>query len=331
MQPIDWFVQAFIAFIGLVGFVANGSYISEQSSLFALIILFIPSYYFFRVCDFKNTVRGITISAYFSAVYLFLYYFIHLRGNESYSFYSMNFGYWAALPICVFCYLIVVKKRILNILFLGPLIVLEVLFGSRGSLILTLGFIALTFIVNCFRNKKPIFSLLRLSVVALIIVYFSSYFLSFLSSYASISRNISKLMVGDLFSSVGRDDLYLVCKRLVEINPSGYGPLGSRKLITGYPYPHSLIYELQIDFGRVIGAVFFALIMIACAYSIWKSRKYDISMVVGIIIVTGVGALFVSSSLYQEYYVPAILAISSKLMHDSSLLRKRTRFVLRRA
>lgn len=292
--------------IAVSGLGKYAAYINSDSNVYAMVIMVIPSYYFYRVCDDDNLVEGNKRAATFSTIYLLIYYFVYIRRTSGY---DMNYAYWIAPPMCVNFYYYLEKKIKLNLISSVIMFITLVLSGSRGALGLSI-LCLLYFIVFRKHNLKiAIVTVLFIITASLFVFFYPDIVFNFLNRFSGKSRNIMKLLNGDFLQSSSRDKLYEICKKLIDANPNGYGPLASRELIDEYPYPHSIFYELQLDFGRDIGICVFVMIFAMAAFNIIYYCNKRMQVVVGIIEILGLCSLMVSSSYYQETYVPATIAL----------------------
>ena len=298
--------------IASYGLVRYGSYINSDANRLAIIIIFIPAYFFFRFCDEQSMVEGFLKASYINALYSLVYYFFAVRIQ---SHYSMDYAYTAAVPLCAFFYLFIKEKKLWQLFVSIALFMTIVLAGNRGAMV----FPVLCGIYYLFtddkiektrRNKILRYILIALAL-AVIFGLFRNQIINILSGYSGVSRSIAKLLSGDFLTSVSRDHLYAVCKDYININPWGYGPLASRTFIRGgkWIYPHSLLYELQLDYGKYIGFILFAIFIYMAISNLIQYRKSSLRVVVAVISILGIGSLIISSSYYYEIYLPATIAL----------------------
>ena len=93
--------------------------------------------------------------------------------------------------------------------------------------------------------------------------------------------------------------------------------LGSRQYIN--PYPHSILLELLLDYGVILGGAIFIYIIYASIFVLYQSRNNELCVLAGAIFFAGIGILFVTGSLYYEDSVPAIIALYSGYKKDIRL------------
>lgn len=315
----------FIAVIPVVlwGTINYGSFIKTESSLYVIFIVFLPSYYFFRFCDLEAMLKGLIAAAYYSVVYLLFFYMLFVRNMEA--TYSMSYAYWIAAPMCVLFYQYLRKRRLADILLVAISFYTIISFGSRGSLALSVAAIVYLYIFTARDGKQEKTKLGWVMVFIVLIAVFWDSILGFLSENLSDSRSIDKLITGEFMESASRDEIYKRCQSLIANKPEGYGPLASRKLMGKSIYPHSLFYEMQLDYGKVLGTGLFAVIMYMAVVNLWTFRKDKMQIIAAVICVIGISSLFVSSSYFLEMHVPASIALFFTMAQRKRQQRKAAR------
>ena len=309
ITALDLLYYIVISVVVITGLANYSNFIDSRTRVLSVLLIFYPGYLFFRLFDYKYIERCVIAAGWFSAVYLLLYYFfVVMRSSE----YSMSYAYWISFPICVFAYKFVKEKKVFylfaTLLMLGTLIMA----GCRGALFLTivciLYYYASENLTGQFDTKK--IALILLTLLLILVAYLNmDFIIELLEKYGGNSRNVQKLLQGNYFDTTSRNGLYDTCKRLIDENIWGYGPLASRKLIREFPYPHSIFYELQLDYGKYIGLIIFTVIILFMIIDLWRYRRSPIKIVAGYIVIVGVGSLFVSGSYFHEYYIPALFAL----------------------
>ncbi len=315
IKLIDAIYYIFITFVLAFGLTKYGSYITQRNNLLATFIVFFPAYYFFRFVKNENIYFGFKLSCYLDTIYYFLFFLLNLKNSDTY---DMDFAYHLSAPICFFFYSYIKTKKKTYFLLSFLLLFLVLLSGNRGAFILPL-LCVLYFILVNITNQKNTYKKMKSKVLFVIFIGFILLAYSLLVLYANsndiTSRTIEKIAKGEFFSSSSRDKLYEICTSLISKNKFGYGPLASRMLITGdwYIYPHSLFYELLLDYGIYFGFIFFVFIIYSGIIVLIKYRNNILTPIIGFLIIVGLGQLMISSSYYIELYVPAIIAIYIKL------------------
>ena len=310
IKPYDALIIVVILTISLMGTLQYGQYISSLTSKLAPLLIFFPSYIFFRLYDFKKLEDMFEKAAIFSGIFLLVYYVLVVRSSGA--TYSMSYAYWISFPIVCFTGLFLRKRKIVYLI-LGILMLITLLIaGSRGALLLTVICIFYLIISEIFKqgtSTRKIIIITGLGLFIFAILYFSDNILAYLSQYSNTSRNIRMLLNGGMLESASRDRIHELCKQLVGQNTWGYGPLASRQLLLGHNYPHSLWYELQLDYGSISGVMLFVIIMFMAIMNLVRYRNKKESILVSFISIIGIGSLMVSSSYLYEMYVPATVAM----------------------
>lgn len=230
----------------------------------------------------------------------------------------MEFSY-ALLPMgCALFWLFVKRNdKIAGISSLAILIEI-ISFGARAPILFFFLFCILTlvFIQNVPKRKKHL--LIAVGVILIIFIYVG--FDSILSRFSELgvfsdSRFITKIMSGDLFTSEGRNMVYAVCKeRLSSMGLYIGGFFGDRPYCKGMVYPHSIIYEILMSWGWIIGSC----ILIWLLYRIIKAFiiKPSERLMCCFVILTLLGRFFVSGSYLIEgkfwIFLTVILVLSRR-------------------
>lgn len=307
MKVYDYLYFLIVIPIVAWGTINYGNFIKSESSLYVIFIVFVPSYYFFRFCDLTAILKGMIAAAYYSIIYLLLYYVLFIRDMDA--SYSMSYAYWVATPMCVLFYQYLRKRRVFDLILTAFSMYTVIGFGSRGALVFSLAAFVYLYIFTVHDGKKEKPKLGWAMVAAVLLVVFWNPILEFLGENLEGSRSVDKLISGEFMESSSREEIYKYCEYLISVKPSGYGPLASRELMGGSVYPHSLMYELQLDYGKVIGIAVFALIMYVTVVNLWTFRNDKMQIIAAEICVVGIGSLFVSSSYFYETSVPAVIAL----------------------
>ena len=312
LKSIVWLDVLYYALVGglVPGVLKYGRYTNGPEFVLSFFVLFVPAYLFFRLFSLRGEMleRCFVAAAWFSALYLLPYYALCVRGAAEE--YSMGYAYWIAFPICVFIHRYWKTKKIAYLLLSLLMYVTLVLSGCRGALLLTTLFAGFDFLEQWkhrLTNKTVLCIISVVLVVSALLANLDS-ILSFLGHYSDTSRNLQKLLEGNYFVSTTREPLYAKCQLLLDNQPEGYGPFASRWLISDHNYPHSLRYELQLDFGQMAGGTLFVLLWAITVFNMLAYRKTKLALVVNYLAIVGMGSLIVSSSYYYEIYVPAMLA-----------------------
>ena len=296
--------------VSATGTILYSRYISSITSKLAPLLIFFPSYLFFRLYDFDKLEDIFEKAAVFSCVFLLVYYVLVVRTSGT--TYNMSYAYWVAFPIVCFAGLFLRKRKAIYLI-AGLIMLSTLLFsGSRGALLLTAACIVYLIITEVLKHgasTKKLIGLVAIGITALLIVAFSDNIISFLSQFSGTSRNIRMLLNGRMLESASRSRIYELSRQFIEQNRWGYGPLASRQLLSGHSYPHSLWYELQLDYGQIPGIILFVMIVFMAISNLIRYYNKKESILVVFISILGIGSLMVSSSYFYEMCVPATIAM----------------------
>lgn len=309
LKLIDIAIYIAISIILVFGVTHYSNYITSSINVLSVFAINFPAYYFFRLCDDEYIEKGARYSSVFSTVYLLFYYFAFIRPK---GWYDMNYAYWIATPLVLQCYYYFKDGKKINLF--ASLIMLLTLFisGCRGALLLTITSLGYLYFFGDIRKQKKItIGIVLIAIVVIVFVNINT-ITEYLGAYSSTSRNIQKLLSGDFLASASRENVYDYAKYLIDSKPTGYGPLASRKLISFEPYPHSIYYEMQLDYGRVIGSLAVFSIMAMGVYNLLYYKKTKLQGVVAIVTIMGLFSLIISGSYFYEAHVPATIALFVK-------------------
>ncbi len=294
------------------GLIHYAGCITSRTDVFAVGINFYMAYIFFRLFDNRRMIVSFKRANAFATVYLLYYYFTVVRHMEKY---SVNYAYLIAVPILCMAYQFLDRRNAFCLLAAAVMFMTQLVSGARGAMLLTL--LCAGYYILCdalTRKKGRLWYILFIcgAFTAIFVVLEFSAIVDLLIDRFPNSRNVQKLAEGSLMVSFPRERLYGYVTSLIRERPSGYGPLASRSMITDYHYPHSLLYELQLDFGLVPGAALFGIILLMAASNLIRAARSDMRLIVGFITIVGLGSLMISSSYYYEIYVPATIALFVK-------------------
>lgn len=330
LRSIGWMDFVYFAVVGTLtvrGLLKYAFFIESRTSVLSVLVLYLPAYLFFRLFSRHEDILSecVTAAGWYAAFYLLPYYVLFVRGNVSY---SMSYAYWVSFPICVLVHRFWETRRwgglAMALLLYGTL----VLAGCRGALLLTTLFCLFATLDAARRYRwrwtsgRMLCLLAGIAVLVLLAASLDS-ILAFLEKFSGVSRNIRKFFEGNYLESSQRDSIYQMCQQLIASKPAGYGALASRKLLLGHNYPHSLWYELQLDYGAVCGILLFCGLFSISVYNVLAYQHTKLSLLVGYLAVVGMGSLMLSSSYYYEMYVPAMCGLFVCRLLDSRRLRSR--------
>lgn len=195
--------------------------------------------------------------------------------------YDLDFGYNMAF-VAIVAMVHAIRKRnkaLWAVAFIC--IMLDLRFGSRGSLLCIVAMSVFWLMSSrASLRKKVILLAFIIPLVAVIAIYGEAILFGladFLSGTLGLeSRTITSFLQGDLLNDNGRDGIYQIAQAAIEANPYGYGAYADRAIIGPHyywGYSHNIYYEMALNFG-VVGAVCL-LVLIAAAFLICLIRTKD--------------------------------------------------------
>jgi hypothetical protein len=288
----------------LFGIFNNHSYIDKSTNLYSIFLEMLPGYIIVRLT--KGNLN-LLIKALKSASYLTLVYYVPFALNSSFRLDYMAYAYWIQIPLCVIFYYAITQRKFRDIVLslIGTMSL--VIFGARGALLGYIAFITFTLVLNSEKRHWGIISFLGF-IGATFLINIKKLTV-WLSNKGLTSRTLLKISEGDFTISNTRVPLYEQCKFYIrESLLTGYGPLGSRSVIVGYPYPHSIVYEMILDYGIIIGSIILGFIIFTGLYMLLKS-KGDYRFLASLFFITGILRLSVSNSFYYVNYISITIAL----------------------
>lgn len=289
----------FVAPIFIIGILKNNKFI-PLIDMASMLINVLPAYFIFRI----KLEEKLFYKIYVYAVIINLLGYIPLSIlTKNYMDYSYHVALNGALALCIYLY----KKNISMLIFFLIAVLCVLGYGARGAILC----LSVFFIYIFYRNiyKKNVLIKILLIVFVIILAFNYKYFLLFLYKVYPNSRILTTIIQGKFIQSEGRIGLYIYCKKLLVANKWGYGPLSTRELISWQPYPHSLLLELLIDYGIIIGGGLFLGIIYVGKRLICN---YYNNIIAGIGIcywIMGFTMLSISGSIYYNSYLFIALAI----------------------
>lgn len=231
-------------------------------------------YLFIRLIDEPQTLKDVFRKAGWVMYIYFAYqiyfairrgYWVGVAGHDSTAefSYSVSFGYHVLLFALPFLYNAIREKRKSDIV--GAAIGFGMILtnGSRGPVLMT----ALFFVILALRSvrgeKNKAKVVLRVFIVAPLVLtavllynILNNYLVALLSAWSVKSRIVQMLLAGRLSYDSGRSIIWGAAVQMIRANPFGYGAMGSQHVISNYiiaGYPHSIVLEMMIDFGVIVG------------------------------------------------------------------------------
>lgn len=297
------FFYCIVAPMVLIGIVRFWEYFSNESAAYVIIIFMLPAYFMVRTTNTRSLVSAIRIASYITLLYYYPQPLI-----EQLDVQYMEYGYWIEFSLCAICAFALKKRKPFDIALSVYGFASLLVFGCRGALIGTVLFLLFFYLKNGFTIAKAGLALAVTGVSAALLANIQSLYTA-LQGMGIQSRTLRLMIEGEFSSSNGRDVLYERCREIVDSTFIPGGPLSSRALLKGYPYPHSFLYELQIDFGMVVGTVLFLAIVGIALYMLIKAADWDHYCLAALFFIVGLTMLSMSSSLYHQIYIPGGLAL----------------------
>lgn len=262
----------------------------------ALDYVFFPNeaiygYLFIRLIDDpKRLFRNLKISSWL--MYLYFFYQIYAATKRGYWIgvskttaqaemsYSVAFGYQVMLYTLPFLYDALLKKNKWDILGAAIGLYMMLTQGSRGPFLFLCVFLVL-FAFNHFRHsrKKIIYSAIAVLLLMFLYLFYDTllaWLSLFLSNAGFSSRIISSLVEGTISADSGRSDIWAVAIQAIIDNPWGHGPMGSQPIVfhlVPAGYPHSVILEVLIDFGVIIGSAILIFLFVNAFKMLFKEEN----------------------------------------------------------
>lgn len=253
----------------------------------------IPAYFFVRLIDNEQDFyKLLRKSGFLSIVYfLYTYYLSTTRGywygvgmgldkGSIEMSYSVTFGY-KVLPVAIlFLYFTFKEKKAIDLLSAITCIVLIFIGGSRGPVLFVGVFIVLYIFENLPPSNRKWLIIASITGAGLLLYILYDYLLLFIiglfSNYGLSSRFLTKLMEGTISSDSGRNYIWNMAMEMIKQRPFGYGFMGSRHVIGTIiiaGYPHSIVLEMLIDFGVIIGNLILAIIIVGSIRILFNKRE----------------------------------------------------------
>lgn len=254
-----------------------------------------------------------------------------LIGQRSY---DLDFGYnivFVAI-IAMVCALRERKKHMWLVVIVC--ILLDLRFGSRGSLI---SIAAMILLWTIFSDNTPVRKLGAASCVVVFTVVFLFNAQDMLQSIAYFlqdffgleSRTITSILQGDALDNSGRDGIYDLVRSALATNPYGYGAYGDRPIIGPYyywGYCHNIFYEMSINFG-VVGAAAILIAILTVSFSkMLRTQNFTYRIVI-MIFLSMCMRLLVSDTFWGNNFfwmlIGVILVYRNGKYRDSGYFRRK--------
>lgn len=243
------------------------------------------AYFFIRLVNDPDRIsKGMKKSAWIMYVY-YLYllmgamqrgYWINTdaKGDTIHLSYDLSFGYDVLLFMLVFLNSALSDKKKLDIVMAGLGFAMIFLAGSRGPIMCLIIFFGL-FFLNRLQKAKLIKKVLMIGgfvlALALVFLFYEAilmFLVSLMESLGLSSRTLTMLLEGNIADDNGRDRVWNAALQMIQNNPFGYGPMGTRHVIyyiQDVGHPHQIFLEILVDFGVIFGSVIILFLVINAA------------------------------------------------------------------
>lgn len=194
--------------------------------------------------------------------------------------YNMLFGYQISFPAILFLWYFFCHRDRWHYLFLSLLAIAEgVFFGSRGCVLGYACFVVLYMLLIEPGITKYKVATVAAAGVGAYVCTSPTIMLGFYQMLLKLgihSRTLLRLALGEITDDNGRDRIYATLQRALEKIDlfHGYGAYGDRYLLRAEFYSHSILYELCITFGVVVGGILILLLAGSLLFIIWRYRKH---------------------------------------------------------
>ena len=248
--------------------------------------------------------------------------------------YAMDFGYQMEMAAILFlAQYLDEKQKPHKLIFSFVAIFLGVIYGARATILGYVIFIALYMIWKNQMTLKKGF-LICVGIIG-VILYNSRTFMIFLYNYISSmglhSRTLYLIASGDVLAAdtARQERIWPVLNEVLKNSSifKMYGAYGDRYFLNAhYPYAHSIIYEMLITFGKLLGGIILICIFINFFTIILKDKTKGglMTLIFGSF---SICRLMISSSFWIEPYFWAFIAImvNCKLNNQATVKKKRRR------
>lgn len=227
--------------------------------------------------------------------------------------YNLTMGYLVAFGCILFMGLYLFNRKLPDLICMLTSFVVILLAGSRGPMICLAAAFLLFEVYRFTRIRTPSGKLLALFVVSMLALVvliiglpvISMGFIRLLSSLDIDSRTVEQLLAGEIMNDSGRSNIYEISRNMIRDGGLlGYGFYGDRHVIGRtwhYGYPHSVFYEILIEFGPLLGGVFIVLFAFFVLRMLFRCRD-DSWMLLFIVFFCASIKLILSDSFW--YYWP---------------------------
>ena len=183
-------------------------------------------------------------------------------------------------------YLFYKRKSLLNLMSSIIIFILQLLYGSRMSMLSCVIFVIALFATDLIWRKNTKKKDATVIVSVSLIVLLTFIFLISASDYLKVvlgdSRTIQTILSGNFVSSSSRDTIYEYARDIIANQGLGInGLFGDRIMLLQYMpggsmttgYVHNIFYEFVIDFGIFLGPVFLFFVFMPFFISLFRKNN----------------------------------------------------------
>ena len=190
--------------------------------------------------------------------------------------YMMAFSYSMLYPCLFTLNEFLERRKTKHLIFSIYCIMTILLFGSRGALLCTAVFIAVRLLISNRNPIKKFLYILIIVVVAFFIEQLLRLVMGYLTDMGLTSRSIN-LLQSDLTYVAGRTQIWEVASDMVRVRwMTGWGVVGELNWLNSYP--HSIFWEIMIDFGVIIGGVLLVVLIYPIVRMLKIRNSYSLAL-----------------------------------------------------
>lgn len=244
--------------------------------------------------------------------------YVNSSGVISTRSYSLEFGYSMAFLLLLSLLFLIRenKKKYLYIVIAAISFVLMINSGSRGSLICVFAFMLLSIVKGNLKTNKKIICFIGIFLITILFIVYgyqiASWMITLMERFGLSSRTLLSILNGQITDDSGRDVIYSIVIGAIKKNPIlGYGAYGDRQFVGpsyNWGYSHSIIYEMMIDFGVILGSIFLVVIAYRSIKLVVTTREEKAVSII-MLLISMVSRLFVSDTFWGDQYFWMLLAI----------------------
>lgn len=314
-------VSTILVLFNILFFPENNEYFSSYVTY--LYITIIPLFvYITAIDDYRFLMNTMIKMSYFIsaiAITFFVLSYTILNVSHNYRSYSMSFSYSCLLPSMILIRNYVDRKALSSLLLALGLILVIIVYGSRGPVLCLLVYSFILFLRTYLYKEKNKYMLVFI-VLAVIGFFALSPILSALNSILdnlNIHSRVVDLLLQDDIEMSGRDIIY--SRVLTEFlkAPLNIRGISSDFLLVGV-YTHNLFLELLYEFGLFIATPMIIVILYYSLRTIFNKKITPYSEYCTILFSIALPQLMVSSSLWGSMYFWMWFALMLKYKNENS-------------